>query len=322
MHRRTSLAALVGAASLAFLAPSFAQYPDKPIRMVVAWPAGGLVDIPARLVADKLRIALGQPVVVDNKAGAGGNIGADAVAKAPPDGYTLLVTTSAVAINTALGQPMSFDLRKDLQPVANFSHAPLILVTHPRGPKTVATLLAQARANPGRFSYASAGNGSPGHLAGEWLKSREKIDVAHVAYKGGPAAMLDQMTGLVEFHFANAAVALPQIRAGKVVPLAVASPVRLPLLPQVPTMAEAGVEDFNTDQWIGLLAPRGTPTPVVERLNKLVAQALAAPEVREAIEKNGMTVANPATPQDFSAEVGNDLNKWAGIVRAAKLKSE
>jgi len=322
MHRRACLATLAGAASLALAMPAFAQYPANPIRLVVAWPAGGLVDIPARLVADKLRASLGQSVVVENKVGAGGNIGADAVAKAAPDGYTLLVTTSAVAINKAMQQRMPFDLERDLQPVANFSYAPLILVTHPQGPKSVAALIARARAQPHRLSYASAGNGSPGHLAGEWLKARENIDIVHVPYKGAPPAMVDQMGGLVDFHFANAAVALPQIRAGKIVPLAIASGSRLGLLPQVPSMADAGVRDFNTDQWIGLLAPRGTPSAVVKRLNSAVAQALAAPDVRAAIEKNGMTVASPKTPEQFAAEVKADLAKWTGIVNKAGIKAD
>jgi tripartite-type tricarboxylate transporter receptor subunit TctC len=324
LSRRGSLAILAGAALVALAVPSrAAAFPDRPLKIVVPWPAGGLVDIPARLIADKLQAALGQPVVVDNKVGAGGTIGANLVAKAAPDGYTLVVTTSAVAINEAMQAKIPFDLLRDFQPVAALAHAPLILVTHPgNGPKSVAELIARARSQPGRLSYASAGNGSPGHLAAEWLRAREKLDIVHVAYKGAPPAMVDQMSGLVDFHFANAAVGLPQIRAGKVTPLAVASSRRLPQLPQVPTMAESGLADFDTDQWIGMLAPRGTPPEVVERLGKLVAEALRAPEVRAAIERNGMTAAQAGTPAQFGEEVKRDLRKWTGIVRSAGIKAE
>lgn len=322
MTRRIWLAVIAATVSLLTAPAAFAQSPEKPVRLIVAWPAGGLVDIPARLVAEKLRVALGQPVIVENKAGAGGNIGADSVAKAAPDGLTLLVTTSAVAINTALRQPMPFDLKKDLRPIANLANAPLILVTHPGGAKSVTALVARARAQPGRLNYASAGNGSPGHLAGEWLKSREKIDVVHVPYKGAPPAMVDQMAGLVEYHFANSAVALPQIQAGKIIPLAVASNTRLPLLPNLPTMSEAGVGDFDMDQWIGLLAPEGTPPAVIDKLNKIVREALESSDVRASIEKNGMTVAKPGTAQEFAAEIARDLGKWAAIVAKANLKAE
>lgn len=322
--RRRALAALLASILPAVAGNALAAgFPDRPVKVVVPWPAGGLVDIPARLLADKLQAALGQPVVVENKTGAGGTIGADAVAKAAPDGHTLVVTTSAVAINEAMQARLPFDLVRDLQPVAAISHAPLILVVHPdKGPRSVAELIARARSQPGRMSYASAGNGSPGHLAGEWLSAREKLRVVHVAYKGAPPAMIDQMAGLVDFHFANAAVGLPQIRAGKVRPLAVASASRMPQLPDVPTMAEAGLAGFDTDQWIGLLAPRGTPADVVERLNKLVVQALAAPEARATIERNGMTVAPPATPAQFAEEVRRDLRKWTDIVRSANIKPE
>ncbi|MBV7485146.1 tripartite tricarboxylate transporter substrate binding protein [Bordetella sp. BOR01] len=300
-----------------------AGYPDKPIRIVVPWPAGGLVDLPARLLADKLQAELGATVIVENKLGAGGTIGADTVAKAPADGYTLMVTTSAIAINQAVGLPQPFNLRQDFQPVAPLAYAPLILVTHPTlGPQSLADLIARARARPGQLNYASAGNGTPGHLAGEWLKSREKLDILHIAYKGGPPAMTDQIGGRVDFHFANAAVALPQIMAGKITALAVASDRRMPQLPQVPTMAEAGEPGFNTDQWIGLLAPRQTPAAVIERLNEATSKALGDPQVREAMTRSGITAADPASVAQFDAVVGADLDKWTSIVRTAHIKVE
>ncbi|WP_407849507.1 tripartite tricarboxylate transporter substrate binding protein [Bordetella petrii] len=300
-----------------------AGYPEKPIHIIVPWPAGGLVDLPARLLAEKLQAELGATVIVENKTGAGGTIGADSVAKAPADGYTLMVTTSAIAINQAVGLPQPFNLLQSFQPVAPLAYAPLILVTHPsQGPKSLAELIARARAAPGQLSYASAGNGTPGHLAGEWLKSREKLDVLHVAYKGGPPAMTDQIGGRVDFHFANAAVALPQINGGKVAALAVASDKRMPQLPQVPTMAEAGEPGFNTDQWIGLLAPAGTPDAVVGRLNQAVSKALADAGIRDAMTRSGITAAEPATVAEFDAEVRADLEKWTGIVQTAQIKVE
>jgi len=324
--RRRLIAATLGGALLAASAGSALaadNYPQKPIRIIVPWPAGGLVDLPARLLADKLQAELGGTVIVENKTGAGGTIGADAVAKAPADGYTLMVTTSAIAINQAVGLPQPFNLLQDFRPVAALAYAPLILVTHPtQGPKSVADLIARARATPGQLNYASAGNGTPGHLAGEWLKAREKLDILHVAYKGGPPAMTDQIGGRVDFHFANAAVALPQITAGKVAALAVASAKRMPQLPQVPTMAEAGEPGFNTDQWIGLLAPKGTSDAVVQRLNQAAAKALGDAKVRDAMTRSGITAADPAGAAPFAAEVRTDLDKWTDIVRTAHIKVE
>ncbi|MBO1114474.1 tripartite tricarboxylate transporter substrate binding protein [Bordetella petrii] len=320
---RRIIAGALGAMLAGGMAAAQAAYPDQPIRIIVPWPAGGLVDLPARLLADKLQAELGGTVIVENKTGAGGTIGADTVAKAPADGYTLMVTTSAIAINQAIGLPQPFNLLKDFQPVAPLAYAPLLLVTHPtRGPKSLADLIARARATPGQLNYASAGNGTPGHLAGEWLKAREHLDIVHVAYKGGPPAMTDQIGGRVDFHFANAAVALPQIKAGKITALAVASDKRMPQLPQVPTMAEAGEPGFNTDQWIGLLAPKATPAAVIERLNQAASKALADPKVRDAMTRSGITAAEPASVAAFSTEVGTDLDKWTGIVRSAHIKVE
>jgi tripartite-type tricarboxylate transporter receptor subunit TctC len=319
--RRMALATLAAAALLGATGLAQAAFPDKPIRIVVPWPAGGLVDIPARLVGEKLSAALGQQVLVDNKTGAGGAIGADIVAKAAPDGYTLLVTTSAMSINQALGIKQPFDPIKDFQPVAIFATAPLILVTTPgKGVDSVADLVDKARKAPGKLTYASAGNGTPAHLAAEWFKAEENIDVVHVPYRGAPPAMVDQVAGRVDFHFSNAAVGLPQIAAGKVTALAIASPKRLEQLPQVPTMIEAGVKDFDTEQWIGLLAPKGTPAALVQRLNDLVRDAISAPDVRAAMTRAGMVPATPASVEAFSATVRADLDKWTQVVKTADIK--
>lgn len=319
--RRAAIGTLAAAALLGTAGFAHAAFPDKPIRIVVPWPAGGLVDLPARLVGEKLQAALGQQVLVDNKTGAGGAIGADAVAKAAPDGYTLLVTTSAMSINQALGIKQPFDPIKDFQPVAIFATAPLILVTTPgKGVNSVADLVAKARKTPGNLTYASAGNGTPAHLAAEWFKATQDIDVVHVPYRGAPPAMLDQVAGRVDFHFSNAAVGLPQIAAGKVTPLAIASPKRLEQLPKVPTMIEAGVKDFDTEQWIGLLAPKGTPPELVKRLNELVHDAITAPDVRAAMSRAGIVPATPTSPEAFGATVRADLDKWTKVVKTADIK--
>ncbi len=319
--RRAAIGTLAAAALLGTAGFAHAAFPDKPIRIVVPWPAGGLVDLPARLVGEKLQAALGQQVLVDNKTGAGGAIGADAVAKAAPDGYTLLVTTSAMSINQALGIKQPFDPIKDFEPVAIFATAPLILVTTPgKGVNSVADLIAKARKAPGNLTYASAGNGTPAHLAAEWFKATQDIDVVHVPYRGAPPAMLDQVAGRVDFHFSNAAVGLPQIAAGKVTPLAIASPKRLEQLPKVPTMIEAGVKDFDTEQWIGLLAPKGTPPELVKRLNELVRDAITAPDVRAAMSRAGIVPATPTSPEAFGGVVRADLDKWTKVVKTADIK--
>lgn len=300
-----------------------AGYPDRPVRIVVAWPGGGLVDIPARHVADHLQKALGQPFVVENKAGAGGSIGAGLVAKAPPDGYTLLVTTSAIAINRALGMPAPFDLFKSFEPVASLAHAPLILVTHP-GLKvdSVAQLIELGRDKSRQLSYASAGNGSPGHLAAEWFKAATGVHAVHVPYKGAPSAMVDQISGQVDFHFANAAVALPQIQAGKIRALAVASASRARLLPEVPTMIEAGLKEFDTDQWIGLLAPRGTPAAVLDLLGTHIRRSFVGEAIGVSFARSGLSMAKSQNAASFAKEIRADAQRWESVVRQTGIKAE
>lgn len=304
--------------------PAFAAWPDRPVKVVVPWPTGGVVDIPARLVAGKLQQALGQTFVIDNKLGAGGAIGADSVAKAAPDGLTLCVTTSAMCINKALGIKQPFDPIADFEPIALFATAPTILVVTPsKGIQSVADLVRRAREQPGKLNFGSAGNGSPAHLAGEWFKAHFKVDVVHVPYKGAPAAMIDQVAGLIDFQFANAAVALPQIRAGKVMPLAVASPHPVGFLPDVPTMDKSGAPGFDTDQWIGLLAPAGTPRDIVSRLAAETAAALRIDEVRAGMEKNGIVVADSGgTPETFRKIIAGDLARWTKVVQTANIKVE
>ena len=298
-------------------------YPSKVVRMVVPWPGGGLVDIAARQMASRLQAALGQPVIVENRVGAGGAIGAAAVASAAPDGHTLLLSSSALTMNTALGTKTQFDLLRDFEPVSLVAYAPSVLVVGPAiNPASVKELVALARSQPGGLSYGSAGVGSPAHFAGELLKALEKIFVVHILYTGAPAAMNDQLAGRVHFQFANAAVALPQIRAGKVKPLAVTSAKRFSALPDVPTMMEAGVPTFEADQWLGILAPRGVTSPVLERLVAECNKALGDEELRTALAKAGITAATPGTAASFDTSLRADLQKWTNLARAANIKSD
>lgn len=316
-------------AAFALAAAAFApyagaqQYPDKPVHVIVPWPPGGLVDIAGRVVGARLQSALGQPFIIENKAGAGGIIGADQVAKAAPDGFTILLTTSALNMNAALKATLPYDVFKDFEPITAVAFAPSILVVHPSlGVKSVRELIARAKAKPGALTYASAGVGTPAHLSAELFKSMLGLDIVHVPYKGAPPAMNDQIAGRVDFHFANAAVALPQIKAGKVLPLAVTSAKRFAALPDVPTMAEAGVPNFEADQWIGFLAPRGTPRALVDRLAAEVNKIVALPEVGEVLARSGMSTAVFATPAEFGTYLKQDLAKWVGVVKAAHIQPE
>jgi tripartite-type tricarboxylate transporter receptor subunit TctC len=291
--------------------------------VIVPWPAGGIVDLAARTVGERLQSALGQTFITDNRAGAGGVTGADVVAKAAPDGHTLVFTTSALNMNAALGGKLPFDVSQDFEPVAVVAYAPGILVAHPGlGVRTTQELIALAKARPGKLSYASAGNGSPAHLSAELFKSMLGLDILHVPYKGAPPAMIDQIAGRVDIQFANPAVALPQIKAGKLVALAVTSTLRFGPLPEVPTMAEAGVPNFEADQWLAYLAPRATPRPVVERLVREINKALAMDEVRATLAQGGMTSAAPATPAEFAAYLKKDLAKWTAVVKTANIQPD
>ena len=311
MTRRIHAALFATATLLAGYAPPPAaqEYPSKPVHMVVPWPAGGLVDIAARIAAKELQAGMGQPVVIDNKPGAGGVIGADIVAKSTPD--------------AALDRKLPFNVSADFAPIAAFAYAPSVLVVHPSaGIGSVADLVARAKARPGKLTYASAGTGSPAHLSGELLKTMAGIDLLHVPYKGAPQAITDLIAGRVDTQFANATVALPQIKAGTVRPLAVTSARRFAALPDVPTLAEAGLPNFEADQWLGILAPAGTPAKVLQRLRAETDKALAKEEVRAALAQSGMTVARAATLPEFAAYIKQDLDKWAQVVKAANIKQD
>lgn len=303
--------------------PAFAQdYPSKPIRLVVPQPPGGPTDIVARLVAQKLSERLGQQVVVDNKPGAGSNIGTEIVAKAPKDGYTLVMATVQHIVNPFLFASMPFDPVKDFAPISLMTKAYIVLVVNPDVPvKNVRELLAYAKATPGGVSWASAGNGGTSHLALELLKVEAGIPATHVPYKGTPPALADVMGGRVPVMFDGVVTSLPQIKAGKLRPLAVASLTRSPLLPDVPTMTEAGVPGFEAVGLAGILAPAGTPPAIVERLSREIAAILRTPEVKSQLESMGLEVV-ASTPADFAAYIEADSKKWGKIIKDAGIKVE
>jgi tripartite-type tricarboxylate transporter receptor subunit TctC len=314
---------LLGAAAASLAAPALAQqFPSKPVRVVVPYTPGGGADTTARLIAPKLQDALGQTVVIDNKPGAGGTIGDDAVAKAAPDGHTLLIGAFAHAVNPSLMPKMPFRTPDDFAPVSLLVTVPELLVVTPSFPaQTVAELVAMAKAQPGKLSYASSGNGSAQHLAAELFKLRTGTDIQHVPYKGGSLAVADVAAGHVPFYFGNMSAALPQARAGRVRALAVTSPQRSPAAPEVPTMAESGVTGCEISEWNALLAPAGTPPATIERLHAEVAKILATEEIRAKFADLG---AQPigSTPAELAAFLRSEMAKWAEVVKVANVKIE
>ena len=311
--------------SIALLAPSALQaqpYPSRPIKVVVPYPAGGAVDIVARTIGQPLAEALKQPVIVDNRPGASANIGMEMVAKAAPDGYTLLMASNGIATNMALFPNLTFDGRRDFAPVAKIGHAPLVIVVPAASPaKSLKELIAMAKAEPGKLTYASAGNGSSGHLAGELLKSTAKIDVLHVPYKGGAPAITDLLGERISFMPINPVEVMAHVRAGKLRALAVASDKRVPSLPDVPTVAEAGLPGYEVSVWWGVVAPARTPPDVVRLLNAETNKALANPSVANKLGELGVVV-TPGTPDQFAAFITAQTDLWSAVVKSAGIKPD
>jgi tripartite-type tricarboxylate transporter receptor subunit TctC len=320
-RRRVLLGAGAAAASLA--APASAQqFPSKPVRIVVPYTPGGGADTTARLIAPKLQETLGQTVVVDNKPGAGGTIGDDAVAKAAPDGHTLLIGAFAHAVNPSLMAKMPFRTPEDFSPISLLVTVPELLVVTPSFPaKTVQELVAMAKAEPGKLSYASSGNGSAQHLAAELFKLRTGTDIQHVPYKGGSLAVADVAAGHVPFYFGNMSAALPQARAGRVRALAVTSPQRSPAAPEVPTMAEAGVSGCEISEWNALLAPAATLPATIERLHAEIAKIMAMEEIRAKFADLGAETVG-STPAELATFLRGEMTKWAEVVKVAKITIE
>jgi tripartite-type tricarboxylate transporter receptor subunit TctC len=306
---------------LALPAAAAEDYPTRPIRLVVPFPAAGPTDIVSRIVGQRLSVILDQPVLIDNRGGAGGSIGSEIVARSPPDGYTILMGTLAThTLNTLILPNMPYDPVRDFAPIARVLINPNLLLVNPGlGVTTVAQLIALLKANPGKYAYASSGNGTPLHLAGELFKLRTGVDMPHVPYRGSGPALNDLMAGQIMIMFETPASSVGFIRAGKIRALAVNSPQRCGALPEVPTMAESGVPDYETYTWNGLFAPAGTPRPIIDRLNRATVEALADPTVRARLTELGTDVAS-STPEALGALVKSELVKWAPIVQASGAK--
>lgn len=293
-----------------------AGYPDKPVRLVVPFPAGGSVDFLGRLMAQKLSESLAQQVIVDNRPGAGGTIGADIVAKAVPDGYTLLLgTVSTHGINPSLYARMPYDAIKDFAPITQISDMPNILLVNPSlGVNSVRELVLLAKAKPGQLAFASGGNGTTQHLSGELFARLAGIEMIHVPYKGGAPAITDLLGGQVQVMFDNIIIPLPHVRAGRLRALAVTSAQRSPVVPELPTMAESGYPGYNITSWTGLFAPAGTPKDVVNRLNHDAVNALKAAAVRRRLAQDGVEVVG-SSPSEFGAFMRSEQVRWAKIVK-------
>jgi tripartite-type tricarboxylate transporter receptor subunit TctC len=290
-------------------------YPSKPVRVISPAPAGGNADAVARTIAERLSAALGQPFVVENKPGAAGNIGTEMAASAPADGYTLVEIITANTINATLYPNLSFDLSRDFVPVGLAATLPLILVVHPSVPaSSVAELIAYAKKNPGKLNYASAGSGTGGHVAGELFKTMAGLDVQHVPYKGATPAVTDLIGGRVDFFFDGMPSALPHVQAGRLKVLAITTKTRSPTIPNVPTVAEAGLPGFEVSLWLGFMAPAGTPMDIVNRLNKEINDAVASASVRERFARLGLEPLT-ATPQEFGALIRSETAKWAEMIK-------
>jgi tripartite-type tricarboxylate transporter receptor subunit TctC len=296
-------------------------WPARAIKLLVPFPAGGSTDIVGRLIADKLAPALGQPVVIDNRGGAGGTSGSDIVAKAAPDGYTLLVATSSThAIAPSLYPKLPHDPVRDFVPVSLVGTATILLVTHPSVPvKTVAELVAYAKAHPGQLSFGSTGNGSVSHLTGEYFKSSAGIDMQHIPYKGDSPLSIDLVAGRVQVAFGTAVAFLPFVQQGKLNALAVTDAKTSPIAPNLPTVASSGLPGFEALQWFGVLAPAGTPKEAVARLNAEIGKILQMPDVVERLRGLGIAI-DGGTPESFAAFLRAEHSKWARIVKASGAK--
>jgi tripartite-type tricarboxylate transporter receptor subunit TctC len=314
------------AAAACWLAASLAvaqAWPARPLTVIVPWPAGGGTDIIARTVTQRLQMRLGQPVVIDNKAGASGIIGTQAAAKAAPDGYTLVLgVTNTHAINASYFKKLPYDPVKDFQPISLLAIGPHLLVVNAANPaRTLQELVQAVKAQPGKFSFASYGNGSTAHLAGEALKSAAGLDMTHVPYKGIPPAIIDVVGGQVTMLFSTTAAALPQIKAGKLKALAVTSEKRLDVLPDVPTMQEAGFRDAVLLHWYGLLAPAGTPRPIVDRLARELAAILGSSEIRDTFAVHGVAPLADS-PDQFAAFMRDEVARWGKLVAASGVTGD
>ncbi len=296
------------------------NYPNRPIRFLVGFPPGGTSDILARTIGQKLGEVVGQQVVVENRPGAAGNIGAEAAAKSAPDGYTIFMSTTSQAISASLYSKLNYDLVRDFAPVVQAVNYTNLLVVHPSLPvRSVKALIALARAKPGQLNYGTAGNGTPPHMTGELFKTYTGVNLQHVPYKGGAPAIADLLGGQITIMFDNVPPLLPHVQAGKMRPLAVTSLQRISVLRDVPTLDESGLKGFDSVAWNGVLAPAGTPKEIVARLNAEIMRILNVPDVRERLVAQG---ADPVggTPEQFAALIRSEIQKWAKVVKDSGAK--
>ena len=318
---------LAAVALTALLATSGAQgqagtYPDKPIRFVVPYPPGGGTDVIARIVHERFQAALGQTIVIENKGGAGGSVGTDVVAKAAPDGYTVLFTLSSHTINPAIFPKLSYDTVRDFEPVGSVASLPQILVANPQFPaNTVAELIALAKAKPGSLSFASVGNGSPGHLAGELFKLRTGTQMTHIPYRGGGPAVTDVMGGQVPLLWVSIPAAAQFVKTGKLKALGVSTLKRSAAFPDVPTLQESGVADFEVDSWYAIFVPAKTPPAIIDKLNRALNSVIADASIREKLLAQGSEGVG-GTPEALGRIVAAELPKWAKLAKDANIKAD
>ncbi len=309
--------ALLGMVSVSATAQ---DYPNKPIRVVVPVPAGGTPDVVARLVTPEVGTLLGQQLVIDNRGGANGVVGAEMVARAAPDGYTLMLSSAGPIVISPFLQKVPYDTQRDFAPITMISAGPFVVITHPRSSfKSIKELIAYAKAQPGKINYASAGNGSPNHMATELFKSMAGVSLTHVPYKGAPQGVTDVLGGQMDLNFSSIPPVLQNIKAGRLIPLAVSSAKRSPQLPDVPTIAEAGVPGYESISWFGVMAPAKTPKALITRLNSVFVQVVKSAEMRTRFEALG---AEPIgnSPEEFTAFMRSELAKDAKVVKFAGLK--
>jgi tripartite-type tricarboxylate transporter receptor subunit TctC len=319
------MTSLLATASLCLFGTAQAQnpaasYPNKPVRIVVGYQAGGPTDVVARLLAARLQASTGQTFIVENRAGAGSNLASEFVAGSPPDGYTLMVAAAPITMARFFYKGLKWDVQSSFEPVSMVMSAPAILAVDPNLPaKNVHELVSLAKKKPGTLTFASSGNGGSPHVAGEMFKQRAGIDLVHVPYKGAAGALQDVMAGHVSMSFMTSVSAVPFIKDGKVRALAVAGPKRLPQLPNVPTMAEAGVPGVEVDSWNGLFAPKGTPPAIVEKLHAEVVKALANLDMRTKLTDQGAIVVG-SSPADFRAHIRTEVDHWAKLFPTINVK--
>ncbi len=325
-YRRHCLLALPLLASLGWATPGLslaATFPDKPLRMVIPFPPGGPNDMLGRLLAQEMGKEMGQPIVIENKGGAGGTIGTDQVAKAAPDGYTILLSgTASLSIAPSLYKNMPYDPVKDIAPIGLVGTAPSLLIVNPKLPiQTVGELISYAKANPGKLNFASAGVGTPPHLAGELFKTMAGVDIVHVPYKGGGPALVDLVAGQVQLYFSGISSALPQVKQKTVRPIAVTGLKHTAQMPNMPTIAESGLPGYEVENWYAIVAPAGTPAAVINRLNASLLKILDQPNVQKQMAELGIDPQG-SSPADLATYQKAELAKWAKVAKGAGINPE